>query len=387
MTTTRHFVDAVAITRGPRHHFFGYYDKCCWDAGGRWILGMETDFMDHPPTAEEAATIGLIDTANGNAWKPLAETRAWNWQQGCMLQWVGESRSIIFNDRRDGRFVARILDTETGAERVLDRPIYTITGDGRTAVSLNFSRLQHQRPGYGYPGVPDAWESMPEPEDDGLHVIDVATGKSRLVATVAQVAAFQRLPEFDGKIHRFNHVQFNRSGDRIGFLHRWKSPDEEVGETRLMTVSPDGGRLRVVSDHGLFSHYDWLGDDRILGWAHRRGLGDHYYLFGEGDGSVVPVGTEALNCDGHCNFGPHRDWFLTDTYPDAEDRRTLLLFHLPSGRRIDIGRFLSPPTAEWQIRCDLHPRWSRDGRLICIDSLHEGSRQMYVLDVGGVMAS
>ena len=33
------------------------------------------------------------------------------------------------------------------------------------------------------------------------------------------------------------------------------------------------------------------------------------------------------------------------------------------------------------LRCDLHPRWNRDGRQVCIDSIHEGNRHMYVLDV------
>jgi hypothetical protein len=37
------------------------------------------------------------------------------------------------------------------------------------------------------------------------------------------------------------------------------------------------------------------------------------------------------------------------------------------------------------IRCDLHPRWGRDGRAVCIDSAHEGARQMYVLDVSGLV--
>jgi len=32
--------------------------------------------------------------------------------------------------------------------------------------------------------------------------------------------------------------------------------------------------------------------------------------------------------------------------------------------------------------CDTHPRSSRDGRLVCIDTLHGGNgRQMYVIDV------
>jgi Tol biopolymer transport system component len=50
-------------------------------------------------------------------------------------------------------------------------------------------------------------------------------------------------------------------------------------------------------------------------------------------------------------------------------------------RRIDLGRFFSPPELINDFRCDLHPRWSRDGRQVCFDSAHEGSRQLYVLEL------
>jgi Tol biopolymer transport system component len=88
-----------------------------------------------------------------------------------------------------------------------------------------------------------------------------------------------------------------------------------------------------------------------------------------------------LTEDGHCSYSPDRQWVLTDTYPDDRHERTLLLYHPESGRRLDLGRFHSPPALEGECRCDLHPRWSRDGRRVCFDSAHEGTRQMYVLDV------
>jgi len=37
-----------SLTRGPRRHFFGYYDKCPWDSTGRYALALETDFADCP---------------------------------------------------------------------------------------------------------------------------------------------------------------------------------------------------------------------------------------------------------------------------------------------------------------------------------------------------
>jgi Tol biopolymer transport system component len=54
-------------------------------------------------------------------------------------------------------------------------------------------------------------------------------------------------------------------------------------------------------------------------------------------------------------------------------------------RRVDIGRFYAPKELDGEIRCDLHPRWTRDGKTVSIDSVHEGSRQVYVLDVTPVV--
>jgi hypothetical protein len=374
------------VTRGPRHHFFGYYDKSPWDSSRRWMLGMESAFMDRAPAAGDPLVIGLIDMQRDGAWQPLAETHAWNWQQGCMLQWVdgGRAGKIIFNDRRGDRFVSRRLDINTGRETVFDRPIYAVHPDGTTAVSLNFSRLHDQRPGYGYAGIADPWANDPEPRDDGLYALDLTTGKSRLILSIAQAAAWRRRDVFTGRMHRFNHVQFSRTGRRFACLHRWKTPEQEVGETRLLTLDVHGADLRCLADHGLVSHYDWRDDARVLAWA-RNGTGDHFFLFDEQDGSAQPVGPTVLTSDGHCSFSPDQRWILTDTYPDATHHRQLALYHNATGERIEIGRFYAPPM-EWQIRCDLHPRWSPDGRRICIDSIHEGSRQMYVLDVSSIVA-
>ena len=373
-------VNIQAVTRGPKHHFFGYYDKSCWDASGRWILGQESGFMDRPPRLGDKLVIGVIDTHNDYTWHPLAETGAWNWQQGCMLQWLGSSSEIIFNDLGDDGFYARIMDVETGRGRTVSRPVYAVNLPGTHAVSLNFSRLHHQRPGYGYDGIADPWEKVARPTDDGIYALDLRTGSSELTLSLAEAAAFEPMDEFEGKCHRFNHAQFSAAPERFAFLHRYKSPSEEVGHTRLMTLNLDGSELRCLSNHGLVSHYDWLGASSILAWAHRNGIGDRYFLFKDKSNEVEVIGDGIFNCDGHCSFSPDGQWMLTDTYPDQTDHRSLLLYHLGTSELYQLGRFLSPPM-RWDIRCDLHPRWNRDGTKVCIDSIHEGNRQMYVLDV------
>jgi hypothetical protein len=54
------------------------------------------------------------------------------------------------------------------------------------------------------------------------------------------------------------------------------------------------------------------------------------------------------------------------------------------GTQHEVGRFKTDPRLRKVNRCDLHPRWRQDGMQICIDSVHEGARQIYVVDVSGL---
>jgi Tol biopolymer transport system component len=64
----------------------------------------------------------------------------------------------------------------------------------------------------------------------------------------------------------------------------------------------------------------------------------------------------------------------------------LYLYQVETGRRVSLGDFRSPPEYQGEWRCDLHPRFSPDGRKVTIDSPHGGEgRQIYLLDVGKIV--
>lgn len=388
MTAESRELEARPMTHGPNHHFFGYYDKFPWDSTGRYHVALETTFIDRPPTADDTATIGLIDTADGDSWKPLAVTHAWNWQQGTMLHWLptAPDRWIIYNDREGDHFISVKLDVRTGEKRKLPRPIYAISRNGRQAVSLNFARVHRNRPGYGYAGAPDRWKDDPCPAEDGIYWMDLETGENRLIISLAQIVKVRHNETMDGVQHWFNHLQFNHDGTRFLFLHRWRSADQKRWYTQMFTANPDGTGIHCAADDGMTSHFDWRSSTQILAWARQKAIGDRFFLFTDKTNRCEVVGEGTLTMDGHCSYSPDGQWILNDTYPDRTDRkRTLMLFRPADGRRVDIGRFYAPPQLDGEIRCDLHPRWSRDGRSVSFDSVHEGHRQVYVIDVSEVV--
>jgi len=389
-----------AITGGTAgtHHTAGYYDKCPWDSTGRYVLALRSAFFERAPAAEDAAVLGVVDVQEGNRFTPFAETRAWNWQQGCMLHWLSAPlafspqpdeddparHQVIYNDRDGDRFVAVVADALTGREvRRLPLPVYGLSPDGRQAVTLNFARLHHQRPGYGYAGVDDPWRDVAEPEDDGIWWMDLDTAEHRLILSTAQLAQTNRQSSMAGAVHRFNHLQWNPDGTRFAFLHRWKTAENTgPGTTRLGTASPDGSGLAVLADEGRVSHYDWRDRSHVLAWA-RRGGEDAFYVLHDPTGEAARVDPVAMPKDGHCSYSPEgaRRWIVNDTYPDAEQKRTLYLYDTAARHRTDLGHFYAPPHLPHDCRVDLHPRWSRDGQQVCFDSAHEGTRQLYVAEV------
>jgi len=130
------------------------------------------------------------------------------------------------------------------------------------------------------------------------------------------------------------------------------------------------------------SHFDWRDDHTILAWTTTKERGDRFYLIDIRTGKRDVVGEGILERDGHCSYSPDRQWILNDTYPDPQRLQTLMLFRPSDGRRFDIGKFFLPKELSGAHRCDLHPRWRPDGRMVCIDSGHETTRQMYTVDVG-----
>ena len=388
-----------ALTKGPRFHWFGYYDKFQFSPDNRFALCNEVDFEGRSPRADDVIRVGMVDLQDGDRWIELGTTRAWNWQQGCMLQWLpGSSRKVIWNDREGDQFVSRVLDIQTRQLRTLPHPIYNLSPDGRIAIAPDFRRLNDCRPGYGYAGIADPNADKRAPDDAGIWRMDMGTGKQELLFSFADAA---KLP-FTGSRqdsaftpeakHWFNHLLFNTDGSRFFFLHRWRNSGPPTGrfETRAFTCDARGREWYCLDPHGLTSHFIWRDAEHVMAWAWHPSLGSRFYLYHDRTDRVEPVGPSHMIENGHNTYVPQTDntWVLNDTYPDPQRRiQRPYLFHIPTERKLPLGYFPSPAGYVGEWRCDNHPRCSRDGRWVCIDSAHAGGRQMYLIDISGLTSA
>ncbi len=420
-------VEEVFATRGPRRHFFGYYDKSPLDARGRRLLCHAVDFDGRLVAAGDRAEVGYWDLET-RKYHRLGETRAFNWQLGSMLQWVGPdfARRVVYNARREDsrrpHFGAVIRDLESGRDLDLPHTVYSLDPKGRYALTPSFERHAFCRPGYCYSGVRDDRLAGNRPAGDGIFRLDLETGESRRIVAVSELIRRRPLSSMDGGAHYVEHLLVNPNGRRVAFFHRWQLRDGGI-YTRCYTCDPQGSDLFDFPDSGWYSHGCWLDQRRFLitgrragtfskvrygsgvvaalrapalklfrrvsqrttaRWLHQKVASGAYLCFTDRQGLDRVVGEGVLLEDGHPSLRPGAgDWLLVDTYPGGSGRQQLLALHLESGRACELGWFSTPEEhRSTGYRCDLHPRWSRDGRLVVVDSLHSGSRQMHVLDVG-----
>ncbi len=375
------------------HHFFGYYGITPWDSTHRYHLALETDFHTHRPTPTDTATVGLIDRETGT-FTPYAETAAFNLQQGSMLHWLpsanrthtGEGTDaeaddeFTFNDWEDGTLVSRILNPETGRTRTIQGAIAAVSPTGSQAIGLNYGRMAHCRPVVGYATDTDPDAVIDQPTDDGLYALNLRTGESELILSIADVIGASGAEQASGRRAWFNHVLFNTDGTRLLFFCRVRA--EKGHLTSLWTVNPDGTDLALQIPFGSkVSHFDWRDTSRILVSSDITGeMG--FVEFSDGAGDFTPLGAGVLPSDGHASFSPDREWLLCDTYPRGTERLAqLMLYNIAENRKVVLGEFHHPAAFTGDIRCDLHPRWSPDGKKITFDSVHDGSRQIYLLEL------
>lgn len=362
-----------------KEYFFGYYDKCPWDITGERILCMRTSSTTKSVAPKESAEIILINTRAGT-YEKIAETRTWNVQQGCMLQWLGPdySNKILFNDFRDGEYCSVILDLENRKEKVIHRPVYSVSNDGKIALSLDFSRLHRLRPGYGYSNVDDITKNELCPDATCIWKIDLNTGNIEPLLKYTDFTSLEPREEMIDAEHKVNHIMLNPSGNRFMVLHRWIKGTMKY--TRLVTCNCDGTDMYNLSDDDFVSHCTWKNDNEILSYLNKKDEGKGYYLMQDRKKEYSHLWPELL-MDGHPSYLPNGRLVVTDTYPNRQRLQTLYV--MKDDKVNKVARMFSPFKYGGDVRCDLHPRWNRNGDKICFDATFEGKRGLYVANYVG----
>lgn len=371
--------DPIQITQDGKEHFFAsYYGINSFSKNQRYATVLQTELKYQLPTEQDTAILGLVDLTN-HEFIPIATTRAWNFQQGCMAHWLATNPDslIIYNDFRADKFVSIIMNVHSQKEiKVIPHPISGVAPNGKEAVSINFARLRKTRDSYGYGG--DGQQARLDqvfPADDGLHLIDLETGAAKLIVSYATIKELVPEVPADG-LEYFNHTLFSRAGSKIFWLARAR-PERN---TTAFTVNRDGSGLKKCFPDGWGgSHYDWLNDEELMITAEYEAKQWSHILFHVDKSDYRRLGKGLLDYDGHGTFSPDGQWMITDTYPkNGLNEQKIYLMDRRTEAVLPLGGFPQPIEFKKKWRCDLHCRWSPNGDIIGFNSTHTGSRQVYI---------
>lgn len=393
-------LEVKRLTPKYNHYFFGYYDVQSVSTDGALLVCQTAPIINSLPKQQNLAEITLIDIKDkSNPLKVLGTTSAWCHQQGAQLQFIpGSSTSIIYNffDDDTNEFKSRSFDLLASKERVYNLPISALSPDGEKAASLNFSRLYDYRPGYGYGHIPDPYGDQFAPKDDGVFILNLLTNDIKLILSYERIRdslISQGLSEYSHQKLVVNHVAFNTDSSKLLMLIRTFSGDAPF-PTFTMVCDIDGGNLKHV--FGFCSHYHWKDKDTFIASGSpkltRKELnGIKVYEVNTVTLDYKVIGDGVLNDDGHCSYSPDRTMLLYDSYANKKfPYQRLQVFDFETGSAIDLGYFFADSSLyanNADLRCDLHPRWSNDGKIITFDSFHEGYRGIYSINVEDVKSA
>ncbi len=377
------------ITSGPKNHLFGYIGHVGtipWNASGRYIVALRTEFVDRMPGPDDPAEIILLDTENDYAPRAVDTSRGWNVQQGTMLYWnpAEPENQFFFNDRdpETGKVFCVLYDISEGQRvreyRFDDTPVGNggVAFDGKHFAAINYARMARLRRVTGYPSAWDWTKGVSAPEDDGIFLVDVETGEKRLLVSFRELAEALRRerPEIDSMPLFINHTLWSRTGERLFFFAR--ANFGKPGRLNAsFTIARDGSDLRRQQTH-IGGHPEWDAGSRMIGSiAERQAVFDVdsqqlVELIGDRDLFPDPEGDIALS--------PDLEW-LANGYKD--DGRVYYVVH----NRSTGQTFRSPGydlygRVSGDLRCDPAPRWNRTGdRLLIPSMMEDGTRQMFVM--------
>lgn len=368
------------LTTAP-NYFFGFHDKTPWCPDNRRILAHRLPDAFEP--GAHAVDVGYFVDDGLTVFQPIGKTEAWSKQQGAQLQWCGTSGNVIYNARRsDGAPCSIVCQMDGSGRHVLDFPIGAVDAEGRHACVVEFGSFGIGMTGYGY----GAWaarayrDRRTDEAATGLTELDTRSQTVMLrfsLAALAKMVGWSLSPAW----HTFlSHPQYSPDGERLAFFVRRSSPGRRV-QTQMCVLDKASATVTLMQSGDWVSHYCWLSNDDLLVYLEDVAGQRRFQVLSARDG----VGRHAVGLpmvDGHPHFTPAGSLLVVDSYADRRRRQSLSIFRFDGTDQfamLETMRFYSPLRYRNEDRVDLHPRWDREGRQVCIDSSYGGRRSLTVI--------
>jgi hypothetical protein len=393
----------TCVTPDDGFYIHTFFDVCPFSPSGRYLACLRLPFEDRLPDWKDTADVCVIDLKERTI-ETVYTTSAFGMQTGAQLQWGRTDRFLYFNDKSEkagGHAVAVRLDWQPGKAQELAGPIYHLKPDESGLISFNLDLINHVQDGYGCVVAPQHRLKLPAgaARDQGLWHTDLKTNRKKLLVSLEQI--YEALPNkeiYKGLAFHLFHSKYNPQGTRIMQVVRARDPESPEGRYKhgiLTTFDADGSNIRVAMSPEFWKrgghHPNWHPDgERLLMNATPKDT-MRFCLF-RYDGSEFSAVSERFRGSGHPAFEKTGRYIFTDAYPGEpvalpNHEVPLRLIDTKSDQeKIVATVFTLGPKNPSVLRLDPHPAWSRDGKSACFNGAPEGHRQVFVVDLKGLLA-
>ncbi len=366
----------------PGNYMGGYFSKVqsIPDNDEIRVLLSRIPFYNREPSGPDIMDVGWVSSSDVAKFHKIGHTYSWNLQMGSMLEWINETH-VIYNVRQNG-FKAAVHPL-TGNATILQHPVCALTKN--MYISVSFDRLYNIRHQHGYIV---AIAFIPKcPNNDGLWLVHLNGKNAELLLSYAAIREYLiKEGDFD---------------EHTNLPHKDKVPTSDDYYWWVIDIiwSKDSKYISIIikastelqDDSDSFSALIIVDVEKRELWRVPTLRGGHSYF-----GSFL-LSCEALNAykivyrkkveelklqsgvDGHCSLSPDEKWILTDNYHGAT--KNIILQQLDSDKKYVLAEYRSLKDESIYTRCDLHSRWSFDGKFVLFDSTHEGFRSVYSIDL------
>ncbi|NYT62138.1 glycosyl transferase [Alcaligenaceae bacterium] len=371
----------VSVGDPALNTFFGYYDKTPVSEAGFLLCHACSNPTNLKPDSKHGIDVLVFSIADLSLPILKISSKVYNWQQGARAHWL-DADLFIFNDFDADKqhYISRVFSLKEKKEVTrFDFPVQD-SYKRDYLLAINYRRILALRPDYGYRNLPALNNTeIANLKQDGIWKIDQNTGASSLLYSIDAVCKVEAEAVFSAAQHKINHVMISPDGKRFIFLHRYFLGKRKFD--RLFIADANGHALKVLSNKGMVSHCFWSSPNTLICFMRGPAGKDGYYLVNVDSGAIDSFFNGRLDGLGDGHPHAHDGWFITDTYPDKSRMQHLLKADFATGQVEELGQFFQSFKFGGETRCDLHPRVSPDGSKVFFDSVFNGTRKLYILDL------
>jgi hypothetical protein len=390
---------------GCIHRFF---DTSPISPSGRYLAVFQLPFEDRQPQPGEKGNVCIVDLETGED-RVVAETAGWEPQMGANINWGGTDHELFFNDVVTATWqpFAWKLDPLSGERQRMEGAVYHASPDGKWLISANMTTMRRTQPGYGVCIPPEMMRRNIGPvDDDGFFLTDTATGKTRLLVSLADLLDQADPPVLienpaQQEIYGF-HSKFNPQGNRLMLSLRWFATTDEprwdmfkIDHSAVrfawVTMKLDGSEKHCAVGPEQWvkggHHATWFPDGERISMNLNIDREVLRFVQVNADGSELRKMFNHVPGSGHPTIHPKGTHLLTDTYTwektaFGDGTIPLRWVDLGTGQEEAIVRINTQQSCEDSVmRVDPHPAWDRTWRYVTFNGFVNGTRRVFLADM------